>query len=109
MRKLWLGVAAASAMLFAAAPASAQVYLGAPDCFEIGNDAATFPDLHVAPVKTLLGFFHSSIVVTQLMRGGQSGDVAVYRDLIKAKSGPARAHRRRRVAYSPLANGKTAA
>ncbi len=29
MRKLWLGVAAASAMLFAAAPASAEVYLGA--------------------------------------------------------------------------------
>ena len=29
MRKLWLGVAAATAMLFAAAPASAQVYLGA--------------------------------------------------------------------------------
>ena len=29
MRKLWLGVAAATVMLFAAAPASAQVYLGA--------------------------------------------------------------------------------
>ena len=29
MRKLWLGIAAATAMLFAAAPANAQVYLGA--------------------------------------------------------------------------------
>jgi len=29
MRKLWLGGAAAAVMLFAAAPASAQVYLGA--------------------------------------------------------------------------------
>ena len=29
MRKLWLGVAAATVMLFAAAPASAQVFLGA--------------------------------------------------------------------------------
>lgn len=29
MRKLWIGLAAATAMLFATAPASSQVYLGA--------------------------------------------------------------------------------